>query len=126
MTKTPETYQEALDRVFLMGAGDSGTWDLSDNDVAALAMVLKRLDELERAIMFLGRKLHLSHGAMGDLDTYRIEFQVGPLMLFLREHPAGEVLLKAVDAAIQSGQLRRAPTEEGGVVYTDDKPLRED
>jgi hypothetical protein len=42
-----QTYQEALDRVFLLGAGSGGTWDLSDNDVAALAMVLKRLDELE-------------------------------------------------------------------------------
>jgi hypothetical protein len=44
-----ETYKEQLDRVRLMAAGDD-VWDLSDNDVAALVAVVKRLDALEKAL----------------------------------------------------------------------------
>lgn len=41
-----ETWNEQLSRVRLM-ADDCDTWDLSDNDIAALRAVLERLDALE-------------------------------------------------------------------------------
>lgn len=45
----PETYGEQLDRIRLMSvADDNGTWDLSENDQAAIRAVLARLDYYER------------------------------------------------------------------------------
>lgn len=44
-----EAYIEQLERLRLMASGDP-TWDLSDNDRAALSSVLGRLDECERLI----------------------------------------------------------------------------
>lgn len=39
----PETYSEQLERVKLMASGDP-TWDLSENDIAALKAVLARAE----------------------------------------------------------------------------------
>ncbi len=50
-----ETYTEQLSRVRLMASGDY-TWDLVDDDTAALTGVLARLDELEGA---LGERRHI-------------------------------------------------------------------
>ena len=41
-----ETYKEKLSRVRMMASERGGTWDLSDNDCAALSAILKRLDQL--------------------------------------------------------------------------------
>ncbi len=43
---SPETYEEQLSRVQLMASGDP-TWDLSENDMAALNAVLDRLGAVE-------------------------------------------------------------------------------
>lgn len=43
-----ETYIDQVSRVRLMARDESGTWDLSDNDQAALRAVLARLDHLEK------------------------------------------------------------------------------
>ena len=40
----PESFPDQLSRVRLMASGDSGTWDLSPNDLAALTAVLSKLD----------------------------------------------------------------------------------
>jgi hypothetical protein len=137
MTKTPETYQEALDRVFLMGAGSTGTWDLSDNDVAALAMVLKRLDQLENLVNGLAglatnaffERIEI-HADIDEGGLWSVEIPGDSHVNSFTAYNLVEAIELAIknqpDAPIQSGQFRRAPTEECGVVYTDDKPLRED
>lgn len=43
-----ETWEEQLSRVRMMATQEGGTWDLSDNDRAALQAVLARLDEHEK------------------------------------------------------------------------------
>jgi hypothetical protein len=47
-----ETYVEQLERVRGMAAGEP-TWDLSDNDTAALRAVLDRLGFLEAALKMI-------------------------------------------------------------------------
>lgn len=42
-----ESYEEQLNRLNLMADDDGTTWDLSDNDQAAISAILDRLDELE-------------------------------------------------------------------------------
>jgi|1185.fasta_scaffold2042369_2 hypothetical protein len=60
-----EAYEEQLDRVKLMAAGDD-TWDLSLNDTAALMAVVTRLEAVETA---LGSVVRVWRRCYGDLPV---------------------------------------------------------
>lgn len=47
MTNEPEVFEDQISRLELMASG-SPTWDLSDNDCAAIRAALDRIKQLER------------------------------------------------------------------------------
>jgi hypothetical protein len=59
---TDETIQEQISRVRMMAEDDGETWDLSDNDKAALKAVLRENDHLKNEIAHLERVLELMRG----------------------------------------------------------------
>lgn len=51
-----ESMTEQIERVRGMASGDA-TWDLSENDIAALKTVLERHDAAEKAVLYLASRL---------------------------------------------------------------------
>ena len=98
MMQTPE---DMLSRVQLMAAGDSGTWDLSDNDIDALRFVLGQLDDarrerdaankaLDMAKQFIEWAFEHSVIAAGDLDGGSVQDELEGLgMLDAKPTEAG-------------------------------------
>lgn len=51
-----ESIKERVERVRGMASGDP-TWDLSENDIAALKTVLERHDAAEKAVLYLAQRI---------------------------------------------------------------------
>ncbi len=61
-----ETYEDQLSRVQGMASGDA-TWDLSDNDTAALNALLARLSKLEMVYFYAEPLVKMNLSLSGNL-----------------------------------------------------------